>query len=116
MRRLGIMDLEFEMMVREKGRDGIDVEWLERRDAGYLVWIDKAGNVYQLKDMTDDYVANVLKYLKKSVESIVSRRRRSDGYDPVRAEGANLSNDWSEDSNENWMPQEYLGGAFDGLF
>lgn len=116
MKRLGIEDFELETMARGKGRDLIDAEWLEQRDSGYLVWIDKAGNVYPLKDMTDDYVANVLKYLKKSVESLVSRRRRRDGYDPVRAERANLSNDWSEDSDENWMPQEYLGGAFDGLF
>lgn len=116
MKRLGIEDFENEQRLREGGREFIDPEWKERRDSGHLVWIDKAGNVYPLKDMTDDYIANVLKYLKKSVESMVPRRRRQAGYDTVRAERANLSNDWSEDSDENWMPQEYLGGAFDGLF
>ena len=43
-------------------------------------------------------------------------RKQSYGYDPVKAEAAALSNDWSEDSDENWMPQEYLADPWEWFF
>ena len=108
MNRIGIEDCELEMRVRGKGRDGIDAEWLERRDSGCLVWTDKVGNVYPLKDMTDDYVANVLKYLKKCVDNAVARLQGKAGYNYGRQERDNLFRDWDDDCDESYWPQEYL--------
>ena len=113
-KRIGIWDFELETRLRANGRDRIDTEWLERRDSGELVWIDKSGTAHPLKDMTDDYVANAFRYLKKSIQTRTFRR--SGGYDPVRAELKSLEDDWGEDNDVNWIPQEFLGGPFDGLF
>lgn len=108
MKRLGIVDFENEMRLREGGREFIDPEWRERRDSGYLAWTDKAGNVYPLKDMTDDYVANVLKYLKKCMDNAMARYQRKAGYDYGRQERDNLFRDWDDDCDEGYWPQEYL--------
>ena len=114
---LFIDDFDREMKLRSSGRDGIDEEWLRLRDAGELYWTDKTGTVHALKDMTDDYIQNVKGYLVKSCklrEEMSKKKKRR--YNYRRAARRDFSHDWSEDSDENWMPQEYLGGAFDGLF
>ena len=69
---------------------------------------DKTGTVHALKDMTDDYVANVLKYLKKCADNAMARYQRKAGYDYGRQERDNLFRDWDDDCDESYWPQEYL--------
>ena len=108
MRRLGFEDFDREMRLRDGGREFIDPEWLEQRDSGYLAWTDKAGVSHPLKDMTDDYIANVSRFLRKCMDNIVARYQRKTGYNYGRQERDNLFRDWDDDCDESYWPQEYL--------
>ena len=105
---LGFEDFDREMRLRDGGREFIDPEWLEQRDSGYLAWTDKAGVSHPLKDMTDDYIANVSRFLRKCMDNIVARYQRKTGYNYGRQERDNLFRDWDDDCDESYWPQEYL--------
>lgn len=61
--------MSYKMNARRATIDDLKKElWLKERDNGDIVWVNKDGDKIAIKEMSEEYLKNVIRYLERAEE------------------------------------------------